>query len=550
MAARNLTMQAGKAQRRNRPRPRIVAALRARLRDAEEMLEAMRVGEVDAIVRSTPSGEQIYTLTGADRIYRTMVETMGEGAVTLSPTGTILYVNRQFADLFATDLGKIIGCRLQDFVEPADEAALTALLRRSQDDTTRSSIRLRRSSGVPVSVHLAMRRLDVDGMKCIIAIVTDLSELERSRQELRRADEQFRLAIDAAPTGMLLLDVAGCIVLVNAQVEDLFGYRRVELMGHHIEMLAPERARAHPLGFVSGSPGASKSTAHGGLFGRCKDGSEVPIETTFTQLRSSQGELTLASIVDLSPRLEIDRMRSDFVATVSHELRTPLTCICGSLGLLKSGVIGTLPEGAASLVRIADTNSGRLVRIINDILDIGTLETGKLSLRMVSLPLADLVRQAVEANLSYAAMCQVRLSLEHESTDDRVTVDPDRLVQVITNLLSNAAKFSPPESEVTIRILPGAAIMRIEVEDRGPGIPVEFQVRIFEKFAQADGSPTRRFGGSGLGLSISRKLIEAMGGCIGFRSTVGRGSLFYFEIPRTGSSLHGSIAASPRAPDQ
>ena len=506
----------------------------------------MRSGEVDAIVRSTPCGEQVYILTGADHVYRTMVETMSEGAVTLSPTGVVLYANRRFSDLLAMDLDDVMGRKLQELVEPAAQAALDDLLSRSQVEPTRGSMRLRRSSGVPLSAHLAMRRLETDGMQCVIAIVTDLSELERSEQELRRADEQFRLAMEAAPTGMLLLDNTGSIVLANAQVERLFGYRRIELLGRHIEMLAPENAHTDPLGLHSASFGVSQSNACGGVYGRCRDGSKVPIDVVFTRLpHCSQGELTLASIVDLSPNQEIDRLRTDFVSTVSHELRTPLTSICGSLSLLQSGAMGALPDAAAAMVRIAHASGERLVRIINDILDIGTLESGNLNLHMVSTPLFDLVQQSVEANASYAAMCQVRFVLEHKTTDHRVTVDPERLMQVIANLLSNAAKFSAAGSDVLIRIIPKATTMRIEVEDSGDGIPDEFQSRVFEKFSQADGSSTRRFSGTGLGLSISRRLTEAMGGSIGFRSKAGRGSLFYVEIRRADVAPNGISASAP-----
>jgi CheY-like chemotaxis protein len=225
-------------------------------------------------------------------------------------------------------------------------------------------------------------------------------------------------------------------------------------------------------------------------------------------------------------------MRTDFVSTVSHELRTPLTSISGSLGLLQSGVMGALPDKATEMVRIAYNNSGRLVRIVNDILDIGKLEAGRLELRVQRMPLADLLRQSIEANLSYAEKCGVRFLLDEQAANDPVLVDPDRFMQVLANLLSNAAKFSPPGADVLIRARTGAAKMRVEVEDHGPGIPETFQARVFEKFAQADASTTRPFEGTGLGLSIARKLIEAMGGTIGFTTQVGQGTIFHLELPR------------------
>jgi PAS domain S-box-containing protein len=353
--------------------------------------------------------------------------------------------------------------------------------------------------------------------------------------ERKRGDEQFRLAIEAAPTGMLLMNLTGSIVLVNAQIENLFGYPRAELLGKQIEMLVPERFRAQHPDFREEFFSAPRARAMGAgrdLYGLRKDGTEVPIEIGLNPLHTPEGAFVLSSIVDLSQRHEIDRIRTDFVSTVSHELRTPLTSISGSLGLLQSGALGALPDKAAAMVQIAYKNSGRLVRLINDILDVGKLEADQLALQMVSVPLAELLRQSVEANASYAEKYGVRFLLDAASVGDRVMVDPDRLMQVVTNLLSNAAKFSPPSADVRIRLRPGPTAIRIEVEDSGPGIPEAFKGRIFEKFAQADASTTRRFEGSGLGLSIARKLIEAMGGTIGFSTVVGQGTIFYLNLPR------------------
>jgi signal transduction histidine kinase len=263
---------------------------------------------------------------------------------------------------------------------------------------------------------------------------------------------------------------------------------------------------------------------------------EARVADRTLQLETINGTLIESSIVDLSQRLEIERLRTDFVSTVSHELRTPLTSISGSLGLLQAGAMGVLPEKAAAMIRIAYKNSGRLVRIINDILDIGKLEAGQLTLRMVRLSLAELLGQAIEANAAYAEQYGVRFLLDGGSDDKRVLADPDRLMQVVTNLLSNAAKFSRPGADVLIRVRPGSTTMLLEVEDTGPGIPEAFQGRIFEKFAQADASPTRRFEGTGLGLSIARQLVQAMGGTIGFTTVVGQGTIFHLELPLAGKA--------------
>ena len=368
--------------------------------------------------------------------------------------------------------------------------------------------------------------------------------------ERKRADEQFRLAIEAAPTGMLLTDLTGSIVLVNAQIEKLFGYRRRELLGMPVELLVPQRLRAsHPdlRRKFNAAPQVRAMGAGAELTGVRRDGSEVPLEVSLNPLQTSKGEFVLCSVVDLTQRREIERMRSDFVSTVSHELRTPLTSIGASLGLILSGAMGMLPEDAAAMVRIANNNSDRLMRIINDILDIGGLESGGFTLQTTNSSAAELIEQAIEANAAFAREFAVRFRFEGTPADDRILVDPDRFIQVITNLLSNAAKFSPSGAEVLIRIRTDAAVIRIEVEDFGPGVPESFQGRIFERFAQADASPSRRFSGTGLGLSIARKLVEAMGGTIGFHSVAGKGSVFHVELPRAAPAPSGRPDHPPAA---
>ncbi|WP_299310579.1 HAMP domain-containing sensor histidine kinase, partial [uncultured Halomonas sp.] len=228
---------------------------------------------------------------------------------------------------------------------------------------------------------------------------------------------------------------------------------------------------------------------------------------------------------------------AEFVSTVSHELRTPLTAIRGALGMLAQGMAGPLPEDARSLVTVADKNGGRLSRLIDDILDMEKLEAGQLVMQPTRLSLAELVAQAIADNGAFAESFQVRFAWHGPlPADGQVMVDPDRFAQVMANLLSNAIKHSPAGGEVRVevgsRTHAGREGLEVAVVDRGQGIPLAFQPRVFERFAQADGSDRRRTGGTGLGLAITRRLVVMMQGQIDFVSVPGEGTRFRVWLPR------------------
>ena len=225
-------------------------------------------------------------------------------------------------------------------------------------------------------------------------------------------------------------------------------------------------------------------------------------------------------------------MKSEFVSTVSHELRTPLTSIAGSLGLLAGGAAGPLPEPAAKLVRIAHGNSQRLVRLVNDILDLAKIEAGRIALDLEPRRLRPLVEDAIEANRGFSERFGVRLELDRASADGIALVDADRLNQVLTNLLSNAVKFSPKDAAVTVAIREHDSRLRISVRDRGPGIPEHFRPSVFSRFAQADASDSRQRGGTGLGLSIAKQIVTSFGGDISFETAPDWGTEFHVDLPK------------------
>ena len=224
-------------------------------------------------------------------------------------------------------------------------------------------------------------------------------------------------------------------------------------------------------------------------------------------------------------------MKDEFVSTVSHELRTPLTSISGSLGLLMGNAAGNLPQPMARLLAIAHTNSKRLVRLVDDILDIEKIQAGRMIFNFSRVEVRPLVAQAIEANRGFAEGYGVRVRLETAHSAADVRADPDRLLQVVTNLLSNAIKFSPKDSEVVVAVEKGTDMVRLTVRDHGPGIPVDFKPLIFEKFAQADAGDARQKGGTGLGLSIVKEIVDRLSGEVGFADAPGGGTVFHVQLP-------------------
>lgn len=348
------------------------------------------------------------------------------------------------------------------------------------------------------------------------------------------AKDMFELAVDLCPSGIVMVDGAGKMVIVNNEVERLFGYRRSELIGQLIDMLVPEGRRTqHVLRrrAFAARPEARPLGASGDLFGMRKDGSEFSLEIGLNPILVGGDQFVLCAIVDISARKRQEHLKDQFVSTVSHELRTPITSIAGALGLIMGGAAGKLPDAAARLVTVAQANCQRLVRLINDILDIEKLHSGRVKFDLQRVEILPLMQQVMDSMTGFADGYGVRLCLDASPTASTIYVDPDRFAQVMTNLLSNAIKFSPRNAEVVMAIEHRPKSACISVRDRGPGIPAEFKPHVFEEFAQADTTNTRGKGGTGLGLSIAKEIVKRLGGQIGFHDALGGGTVFYVELP-------------------
>lgn len=341
--------------------------------------------------------------------------------------------------------------------------------------------------------------------------------------------------LDNLADGVITIDMKGMIRSFNLAAIRIFGYTLNEVMGQNVRMLMPEPDQSRHDTYLDQYHKSGEAHIIGvgrELQGRRKDGSVFPMELAITK-SFERGEVIYVGITrDITERRRLDKLKSEFISTVSHELRTPLTSIQGSLSLLEHGVANTLPEAAMKLITLASRNSQRLIVLINDLLDIEKLAAGKMSLNLTNVDVVTLVKQSIRDNGGYGLKYNVQYVLGQHPDSATVVADSMRLAQVMANLLSNAAKFSGNSQQVDVRILEEAQHCLVEVEDHGFGIPADFQKEIFNSFAQANNGDTRQQGGTGLGLKISKSLIEAMHGNIGFRTEANLGTCFWFKLPR------------------
>ena len=377
-----------------------------------------------------------------------------------------------------------------------------------------------------------------------VAVRTDITE----RKEVEEEISQFKTTLDRTHDCIFMFRPDTLrFFYVNQGGMDQVGYTEDELFGMRPFDIKPDfdeqgfREIVQPL--IEGpQQSVTFETVH-----QHRNGDLIPVEIFLQYIAPPDEEARFVAIVrDVSERKIVEKAKSEFVSTVSHELRTPLTSIKGALGLIRAGAIGDLPDKLKSMLDIAYNNSERLVLLINDILDMEKIQSGEMHFNMKPMDATALAKSAIEANQGYGAQHGVTFVLTGMDEEAFVHGDVDRLMQVMSNLMSNAVKFSPAQGSVEISVTRKGDIIRVTVSDKGPGIPENFRRRIFSRFSQADSSDTRQKSGTGLGLSISKAIIEDHGGTIGFDSVEGKGTTFFFELPELKELTETRIAQPVR----
>lgn len=339
-----------------------------------------------------------------------------------------------------------------------------------------------------------------------------------AENKLRESEEYKTAIFQAANDCIITLDNQNKIVSFNLQTIKEFGYSAEKLIYLDIHNLVPK---------LDLNIYTIKSNID--LDARRENGIFFPVEISISRMKINQKDMAVIVLRNVTERKRIERMKNEFISVVSHELRTPLTSIRGALSLIAGGMVGKPPVEMQKLLDIANNNCERLLLLISDILDVEKLQESKMNFKIVNF--LDLVKEAVSNNKPYSQKFNVTLELHENNEDIQLKVDPDRLMQVLNNLISNAIKFSDPHESVVITIKKYKESMRFLITNKGPGIPIDLQVHIFDKFVQADTSTTRSKGGTGLGLNISKTIIERLGGTLNFISKINEITTFYFDLP-------------------
>lgn len=478
-----------------------------------------------------------------------ITEALSEGLVTMSTDGTITSFNRAAESLFGYRQSELVGSDARILL--AGDARGDVLSDRAHPIAPfdHRVITLARRDGSPFSAELAVSEAATDDGAFLIATVRDVSDRSAMLRALRTSEELHRSVVESLHEGIVVHAADGTISACNKRAEEILGLPVEQITGAVPTDPSWRCVRPDGSPMPGGEHPASVALTTGEpcpdvLMGVHRPSGDLRwISVTAQPMVTSDGEPdgVAVSFADMTDRVTIEKMKDEFVSIVSHELKTPLTSIRGALGLVASGKLGESPAEAQRMIDLALSNTERLVRLVQDILDIERMNSEQEDLTLQVTDARSLISQAVDLMTPAADEASVNLSSNAAPTP--LWVDPDRILQLMSNLLSNAIKFSEPGGQVRISTLVDGDELLVQVADCGRGIPADMLDRIFGRFQQVDASDSRSKGGTGLGLAICRTIAELHGGKIWAESELGAGSTFSFTLPMLGRPAHARGSA-------
>ena len=504
-------------------------------------------GEIQYLIVSgqdvTDQRQVEMALHSSETRYRGVVENSLGFVFTCSMEGRLTSLNAFTAETLGYSAGALTGRFVAELLDAAGLGAFQDSLRVLETkDEWQGALVLRRSDGVYRRIACRSRRMELPAERPFILIHgTDVTEQHEAEQALHMATRQRQLILESVGDGIYGIDLEGRLSFINQAGAVALGYTPEQLTGRDLhEVIHHSHADGTPYSkstdpILQAMRRSESIRMHDEVFWR-NDGTAFPVEYSANPLLEN-GVISgmVVAFQDISERRRLERMKDEFISTVSHELRTPLTSLRASLGLISSGTLDKRPEKQRQMVEMAIGNSDRLIRLVNDILDFEKVQKGKLSFDPRPLVAIDLLRRA--ADVAYAAATLANITVRINGPSVKVIADEERILQVLNELLTNAIRFSAPDTTIQLSAQPrgtdepASQEVCFTVEDQGQGIAEEKLERIFDRFQQGDASDSRALGGTGLGLALCRSIVEQQGGRIWAESALGRGSRFRFTLP-------------------
>jgi two-component system, OmpR family, sensor histidine kinase VicK len=511
------------------------------LRDAQGQVAFIIATGIDVTTQRAAEA----TLRESEARYRQLVEGSLGMVFTHDLKGKLLSLNAHGASTVGRTVDEMVGSPLATFVPVERRGAIDDYMKTIADTgEAQGMLHLAHTDGETRVIAYRNKLITAPGRTpYVLGFGVDITEQVRAEGRLRTLTRQSDSILESVGDGIFCIDLEGQVTVVNAAAAQMLGYKQEEMLGRVMHNLI-HHTKADGTQYASEESPIRKSLSNFGtarvvdeVFWR-KDGTSFPVEYVArplidTHSGESGGARAVGVVVaftDTTERRALDRMKDEFISTVSHELRTPLTSLRGALGLVAGGALEQRPEKARQMLDIAINNTDRLVRLVNDILDLERIQSGKSELHSTIVSAEELLRKAVSTQQTRTPRPSARMFFAANGVT--VWADPDRVLQALSNLLSNAIKFSPTGGEIhlTARNLDDHEAL-FEVRDQGQGIPEDKLENIFDRFQQGDASDSRALGGTGLGLAICRSIVNQHGGRIWATSTPGKGTTFHFTLP-------------------